>query len=961
MCGIAGTFSYATAGASVDATALVKVRDYMARRGPDGAGLWISPDQRVGLAHRRLSIIDLSEAGAQPMASADGRLQIVFNGEIYNYRELRSELEARGRRFRSQSDTEVLLHLYAEHGEGMLPRLRGMYAFALWDERRWGLLLARDPFGIKPLYYVDNGSELHFASQVKALLAHGGVRSAPEPAGYAGFLLWGFVPEPYTLHRNVLALPAGSALWIDRSGPREPDRFLDLAEVLASAAEQRRGLEPAQSAELLRSAVADSVRHHLIADVPVGVFLSGGLDSTTLTALAAEQQADLRTFTLGFREHQDRAEDEVPAAETVAALYRTRHVTRWIDKREFQADREKLLAAMDQPSVDGVNSYFVAKAAAEGGLKAAISGLGGDELFGGYPSFRQIPALVRTMRMLPAALQRGGRHASAVLAPVLGRLTSPKYANVLEHGATYGGAYLLRRGLFMPWEIEQLMDSSVARDALERLATIPQLDALAAKLGTPGLKVAALEMNWFMRSQLLRDMDWASMAHSLEVRVPLLDVELLRKVAPLAAGKQDLARTPRVPLPAAVLARPKTGFSVPVRDWLAETMPAARHARGVRGWAIALMDAEPQFPRPPTLVFRIGQLGDTLVALPALAQLRRDSPGRRIVLLTENYASARNRVSAWDVVNKTGWVDDVLAYDVDLPFTQRLRQRLAIARRIRELRPSRVISLAPHRTAPQRLRDHFVFRVLLGISQVHGVWAGSMKRPPALRPMQRLEPEWRRLQKLVQADPERAPTEEFRLPLTTEEADEARRLLAAKGIGQRRPLIAVGAGSKMPAKRWPRERFAEVLERVQQRFPSAGVVLLGGPDEAAYCGELVHKAGLAVVNLAGELSIRGSAAILARCDAYLGNDTGVMHLAAAVGTKCVAIFSARDFPGIWEPMGSGHRVLRQETECAGCMLVECTTEDMRCLKAITSDAVWRELLAVLDHESVERRRALNAA
>jgi ADP-heptose:LPS heptosyltransferase len=362
-------------------------------------------------------------------------------------------------------------------------------------------------------------------------------------------------------------------------------------------------------------------------------------------------------------------------------------------------------------------------------------------------------------------------------------------------------------------------------------------------------------------------------------------------------------------------------------------------------------DAQKQLPQRPILVFRIGQLGDTLVALPALAQLRRDSPMQRIVLLTERFTSGGNMVSAGEVVSKTGWVDEVITYDADVPLMQKIRQRAALARRIRQLKPARIISLAPHRTARQRLRDYVVFRVLLGIPQVDGVWSGSMKRPRALRPMQRLEPEWLRLWKLVQAYPGVTPPEEFRLPLTKEEADDARRLLAKKGLAECRPLLAIGAGSKMPAKRWPRERFAEVLKHMANHFPSAGVVLLGGAEEAGYCGELVYIPGLRVINMAGDLSIRGSAAILAECDAYLGNDTGVMHLAAAVGTKCVAVFSARDFPGLWEPIGSGHRILRHETECAGCMLVECTTEGMRCLKAVTSDAVWRELLEVLAYST----------
>ena len=201
MCGIAGIFAYHPSAPPVEVAETVKIREAMSARGPDGAGLWTSQDQRVSLAHRRLSIIDLSDAGAQPMGTPDQSVWVVFNGEIYNYRELRKSLEARGHHFQSRSDTEVLLHLYQEYGDGMMDRLRGMYALAIWDEVRKSLLLSRDPFGIKPLYYADDGKTLRFASQVKALLAGGAVDTSPRPAGHAGFFLWGYVPEPYTLFR----------------------------------------------------------------------------------------------------------------------------------------------------------------------------------------------------------------------------------------------------------------------------------------------------------------------------------------------------------------------------------------------------------------------------------------------------------------------------------------------------------------------------------------------------------------------------------------------------------------------------------------------------------------------------------------------------------------------------------------------------------------------------------------
>lgn len=587
MCGIAACFAHSSSAPAVDELALLRMRDQMTARGPDGAGLWFSSDRRVGLAHRRLSIIDLSTAGAQPMSSEDGQLVIVFNGEIYNYRELRAGLEARGRRFTSHSDTEVLLHLYAEQGREMLRELRGMFAFALWDANRQGLLLARDTFGIKPLYISDDGKTLRAASQVKALLAGGGVDTSPDPAGQVGFFLWGHVPEPYSLYRGIRSLPTGGWLWAGADGSRVNGTHGSIGELLRVSDSEAK--TTATSPEVVRAAFADTVRHHMIADVPVGVFLSAGLDSTALAGLAAEQGGRLRTVTLGFSEFSGTANDEVPLAEEVARHYRAEHQTIWVTQKDFRTEQAALFQAMDQPSTDGVNTYFVSLAARRAGLKVALSGLGGDELLGGYPSFRDVPRSARWLAPFRHA-QWVGRTFRTLAAPMLRRHTSPKYAGLLEYGGTHGGAYLLRRGMFMPWELPTLLDPDLVRSGWNELQPLIRLDETHAALATPRQKVSALEACWYMRNQLLRDADWASMAHSIEVRVPLVDVNLWRSLAPLIAsepslGKRSLADSPRPALPTAVLNRPKTGFFIPVRDWLMDGRASSQSERGLRGWA----------------------------------------------------------------------------------------------------------------------------------------------------------------------------------------------------------------------------------------------------------------------------------------------------------------------------------------------------------------------------------------
>lgn len=520
---------------------------------------------------------------------------IVFNGEIYNYKQLRAELEAAGHRFLSNSDTEVLLKLYVAFGRDMLYKLRGMYAFAIWDEKKVGLFLARDPFGIKPLYLADDGKVLRIASQVKALLAGKGIDTTSQPAGYVGFYLWGHVPEPYTLYKGICALPAGTSLWVDGDGHQEKRTFFNLAHELSQFQATQEIFSPEDAREKLHVALLDSIRHHLIADVPVGVFLSAGLDSTTLAGLAKEAGvAELQTITLGFREFEDTENDETLLAETVAKHYGATHQTRWVRKEDFAASLENLLEAMDQPSIDGVNSYFVSSAAKEAGLKVVLSGLGGDELFGGYSDFRDIPRMVSLLRPV-ASIPYLGKCFRWLSAPVLKHFTSPKVAGLLEYGGDYAGAYLLRRGFYMPWELLEVLDGELVREGWRELATLTQLRQTFHELSNAHNKVSALETSWYMRNQLLRDTDWASMAHSIEVRVPLVDLELTRTVARLvnaghAPSKQDMASTPSSPLPLAVIKRRKTGFSVPVREWLMEVKSEEFSIqRGLRGWANFIM------------------------------------------------------------------------------------------------------------------------------------------------------------------------------------------------------------------------------------------------------------------------------------------------------------------------------------------------------------------------------------
>ena len=598
MCGIAGIFAYAENSSPVDADEMERISASMSTRGPDGSGQWTAEKRHIGLAHRRLAIIDLSETGYQPMTGKQGGLRIVFNGEIYNHRALRLELEKKGYVFTSTSDTEVLLHLYTDRGFKMVQDLRGMYAFALWDESRQGLFLARDPFGVKPLYYHNDGNTFRCASQVKALVAGRGFNLQPEPAGHVGFFLWGSVPEPFTMYKDIFALPAGHFLWVDAQGVRTPRKFFSVSDEYEFASTKHVDLK--DGVDVLRTVLQESVHYHLIADVPVGVFLSAGLDSSVITALSAEESPLIQAVTLGFDEFEKSRMDETLLAGEVASYYGCRHEIYKFALSDFSSEYENILKAMDQPSVDGINTYFVALAAKRSGLKVALSGLGGDELLGGYPSFSNVPRLV-SLGKLFGFLPGIGRAFRWFSAPFIKHMTSPKYAGLLEYGGSYGGAYLLRRGLFMPWELPQFLDAQLVRDGWATLQPVLRLNSMLSDVKDNFARVSALELSTYMRNTLLRDSDWAGMAHSLEIRVPMVDVEVFRTLAPylsqktVALSKRDLAAVPAKPLPAGILNRPKTGFAVPTQQWLGKIEGAPR-LRGLRGWALQVYSSL-NFPR----------------------------------------------------------------------------------------------------------------------------------------------------------------------------------------------------------------------------------------------------------------------------------------------------------------------------------------------------------------------------
>ena len=570
MCGLIAGFS---SGQSLE-TSVRQAMVRMHHRGPDGEGLW--QEARVCMGHRRLAILDLDARATQPMISADGRYVIVYNGEIYNFRELRERLSTRGVVMRTTSDTEVILELFALDGEAMLGDVHGMFAFVIWDRLTQRAFAARDPYGIKPLYVADIDGGVMLASQVKALLATGLVSRAADVEGQAGFWMLGSVPEPHTWYRYIRAVRAGHAMWIKAGKVDREWCWSDIGAAWRDAPATVT-LSDLEVRERVAAALRESVTRHLVADVPVGVFLSGGIDSGALAGLMVEAGSrDVQGITIAYDEFAGSEQDEAPVAAAIAAHYGITHHVRRVTREEFLADLPRILDAMDQPSIDGVNTWYASKAVAELGLKVVVSGVGGDELFQGYPSFTQLPRLVARWRA--ASRIPGAKGAARILANLQARRSgNARWRHAPEWAKTMAGGWWLRRSVRAPDELATLMGADKATLAMHEFSVAGHVKAMTGAVAdNPRLAVGQIESMTYMRNQLLRDSDWASMDHSVELRTPLVDAHLLHQVAPLLSSferfpnKSLLADAPTKALPREISFRRKTGFGIPVDRWLKE-------------------------------------------------------------------------------------------------------------------------------------------------------------------------------------------------------------------------------------------------------------------------------------------------------------------------------------------------------------------------------------------------------
>ncbi|MFD0765451.1 asparagine synthase (glutamine-hydrolyzing) [Mucilaginibacter lutimaris] len=528
--------------------------------GPDDAGIYCSADNRLVFGHRRLSIIDLSATGHQPMTDVAAKAWITFNGEIYNYLELRAQLKALGASFKTDTDTEVIIQAYLHWGTNSFNKLRGMFAFALYDTTSQDTYLVRDTTGIKPLYYNIKDGQVAFASEIKAFKASGVVTTV-DNRWPVWLLAFGHIPEPFTTLKKVRSVSKGHYLRYAKDGAYTITNYTHQARVNYINDEQ-------SILEGLQHHLQTAIKRQLIADAPIGVFLSGGIDSSLLTLLAAQENPDLKTVSIFFNE---KAYDERAYQHAILDKLRGDNFTHLITREQFETYLPQILGAMDMPTTDGINSWFISKYAHDDGLKTVLSGIGADELLGGYPSFSRINYL-RYLKMLPAA--------SFALSKLFNKDLVKKFG-YLEHNDTVAD-YLFLRGLYAPVDIAKFtgMDEDEVNGIL-----FDDLDIPAFKKYDK-LSAAWLETNMYMQNQLLHDTDVMGMSQGLEVRVPFLDEDFQQYVSQIHPSVRFNDKQPKKILidafkgllPDAVWNRPKMGFTFPLQDWMASNEPISSEA-----------------------------------------------------------------------------------------------------------------------------------------------------------------------------------------------------------------------------------------------------------------------------------------------------------------------------------------------------------------------------------------------
>ena len=587
MCGISGIYNCSDRNINANKIIenIIKLQD---KRGPDDRGMWQSTCKKTTFGHNRLSIIDLTDKARQPLVSKDNSLVITFNGEIYNYKEIRNELSKNNILFKSNSDTEVILESYKYWGIEFVKKLRGMFAFAIWDNNKKKLLLARDPFGIKPLYYFKKNNILFFASQVKSILSIDNISFEKSGRSVLDYYLWGNIREPLTLYKDIYSLERGTVKIFDSKLNENSYEYANIKDAILNSKKTNFKNE-SELNEKLNYLIRDTVNYHQVSDVPVTFLLSSGIDSNILLAASKKKiNTNFNAMTLDFSEKLK----ESPLAKVGSKMSNIDHIIEKVDDNEIAELISQYYKYMDMPTNDGLNNYVVSYFAKKKGSKVLISGVGGDELFSGYPSFKRIPIMRKISKVIP-----NNKNIQKILYDITYKILSKfnkntKYAGVLKYSHNTFDSFMLQRCVFTPEEIADLINTKIIDEEMSDLELQQQKEINDKDFENEQLKIMYFEIKYYLCSKLLRDSDWASMANSVELRTPFVDWFFFNELLPLLKSnikisKKNMLDSFKGQAPLELYNRKKTGFAIPYRQYFKKVSGIKnKYTDPIKDWSI---------------------------------------------------------------------------------------------------------------------------------------------------------------------------------------------------------------------------------------------------------------------------------------------------------------------------------------------------------------------------------------
>jgi asparagine synthase (glutamine-hydrolysing) len=586
MCGFVASFGF-----NFKENNFKKALKHLSRRGPDSEGKW--SENKVFLGSRRLAIIDLKKRANQPMHSLCSRYVLVFNGVIYNFLELRDYLLAKGIKLRTYSDTEVILELFALEAEKMLPKLKGMFAFVIWDRVKKKAFAARDPYGIKPLYIGTCKYGLIIASQVKTLLSTNLISKEYDIDSKSLFRVLGFVIEPDTWFKNIKSLNAGNYIWIEKGAIISDIKWHNINKYWDNISLSNKKYSKEKVYKEVKKSVVESVKRHLVSDVPLGLFLSSGIDSAVLAGLIVENgHKSITGITVSFNDFENTENNEVEGAKVIAKHFGIKHYVYNVSKRDFINDLPNILLAMDQPSIDGINTWYASKAASKLGLKVVFSGVGGDEIFFGYKLFKQIPILIKFISII-SKIPGVVKLINVFLILISYLKNNAKWRFILIWAKTVNGAWLLKRSILTSRNSFFLKKNNTNLENLNNNFFYKKIFSVLSKKPNNNirLKLAQMESVIYLRNQLLRDSDWASMYHGIELRTPFVDVTLLNNLKnifcyfPFFNSKAPLINClTKKDLPKSITIKKKIGFETPIKQWIRQLNKKRFKSLGWNDW-----------------------------------------------------------------------------------------------------------------------------------------------------------------------------------------------------------------------------------------------------------------------------------------------------------------------------------------------------------------------------------------